>query len=114
MYRSFLARPSACNAGHVKTRLAFWLVVELLLAAAVSSASSIHRREEVRAWSAWHDNPTPETRAEVNRQRTITLWHHVAFAGVLFAGMVVVTVPVVRVVSRRRRSGIEGPAQNAG
>ena len=113
MYRSFLGRPSACNAGHVKTRLAFWLVVELLLAAAVSSASSIHRREEVRAWSAWHDNPTPETRAEVNRQRTITLWHHVAFAGILFAGMAVVTVPVVLVVSRRRSSGCQGPAQDA-
>jgi hypothetical protein len=97
----------------VKTRLPFWLVLELLLAAAVSSASSIHRREEVRAWSAWHDNPTFETRAEVDRQRTITLWHQVAFAGVLFAGMAAGTIPVVLAAARRRSSRLEGPAQNA-
>jgi hypothetical protein len=97
----------------VTTRLAFWLVVELLLAAAVSSASSIHRREEARAWIAWHDSPTPETRAEVHRQRTITLWHQVAFAGILFAGMAAVTVPVVLAVARRRGSRLGGPTQES-
>jgi hypothetical protein len=97
----------------VKTRLAIWLGVELLVASGISTASCILRRDQVRAWSAWHDNPTPQTRAELDRQKAITFWNHVAFAGVLFAVMAVATVPVVVVVSRRRISRSAGPAPSA-
>jgi hypothetical protein len=88
----------------MKTRLAIWLGVELLVASGLSTASCILRRDEVRAWRAWHDTPTPETRAELDRQHRITFRHHVVFAVVLWAGMAVVTVPIVIAVSRRRSS----------
>lgn len=85
----------------MKTRLVIWLGVELLIASGLSAGSCILRRDEVRAFGAWHDNPTAETRAELDRQRSITFRHHIGFAGVLWAGMAVITVPIVIAVSRR-------------
>ncbi len=74
-------------------------------------ASCIYRRDEVRAWRAWHDKPTLETRAELDRQKGITFRYHVLFAGVLFAGMAVVPVPVALTASRRKNSGSQHRAQ---
>ena len=89
------------SADFVKTRLAIWLGVELFVASGVSSAACILRRDEVRAWKVWHDTPTSATRAELDRQHRITFRHHVVFAVVLWAGMAVVTVPIVVAVFRR-------------
>jgi len=86
----------------MKTCLLVWLSVELTVASGISAASCILRHDEVKAFSAWHDNPTAETKVELNRQRKITNWQHVALAGVLFSGMAVVTVPLIYVVSRRK------------
>ena len=88
----------------MKTRLAIWLGVELLVASGLSAASCILRRDEVKAFGAWRDNPTAETRAELDRQRSITFRHHIGFAGVLWVGMAVITVPVVFALSRRGSS----------
>ena len=96
----------------MKTRLAIWLGVELLVAAAIGSAACIHRRDEVIAFRAWYDNPTLETRKELDRQRRITIWN-VGFAGILFAGMAILTVPMVFVVSHCKGSGFESPQQHA-
>ena len=85
----------------MKTGLAIWLAMELIIASGLSAASCLLRRDEVRAYGAWRDNPTTETRAELDRQRTITGWHHVLFAGILWAGMAAITVPVVLAISRR-------------
>ena len=101
------------TASLVKTRLIFWLSIELLLATGFSACVCILRRDERYAFRAWRDSPTPETRAALDRERAITFRHHVVLAAVLFAGMAVITIPVVRVVSRRRDSDIENDAQNA-
>jgi len=97
----------------VKTSLIVWLSLELLVAAGISSAVCILRRSEVRAFGAWHDNPTPETRAALDRERAVTFRHHVVLAGVLFCGMAAITIPLVTTFSRRRTSKIERHTQNA-
>jgi hypothetical protein len=87
----------------MKTRLILWLSIELIVVSGISAVSCILRHDEVKAFNTWHDKPSIETKAELDRQRRITRWHHVALAGVLFSGMAVVTVPVVCLVSRRQQ-----------
>jgi hypothetical protein len=84
----------------MKTRLIIWLSIELIVASGISAVSCILRHDEVKAFGTWHDNPTAATKAELDRQRKVTNWHHVAFAGVLFSAMAVVTIYFV---SRRRQ-----------
>jgi hypothetical protein len=92
---------SSC--GHVKTRLVIYLGLELLLAAVISAIPCMcTRRDEARALVAWRINPTAETKAELDRQRRITFRKHVVFAGALFAGMAVITIPVIVGLSRRK------------
>ena len=88
----------------VKTRLAIWLGVELLVASVISAGSCILRRDQVRAWRVWHDTPTPETRAELDKQHNVTARYHVVFASILWGGMATITIPIVVAVSRRKSS----------
>jgi hypothetical protein len=85
----------------MKARLAIWLSVELVIASSLSAGSCLLRRDEVRAYGAWRDNPTSATTAALDRQRKITAWQHVLFAGALWAAMATITVPVVVLISRR-------------
>ena len=97
----------------MKIRLIIWLSIELLFASGLSACVCILRRDERYAFRDWRDNPTPQTRAALDRQRAITFRHHVILAAVLFSGMALITIPVVRVVSRRSSSEIENHAQHA-
>ena len=94
----------------MKPSLLAWLLAELLLAAGVSASVCILRREERSAFRAWCDNPTAETRASFDAEQSITIRQHVVLAACLFGGMAVVTIPVVRAVSRRR--SLVGESQN--
>ena len=85
----------------MKTRLIIWLTVELVVASGISAFSCVLRRDQARAFIAWRDNPTVETKSELDRQRHITVKHHVIFAGVLFAGMAIISIPFVIMTSRR-------------
>jgi hypothetical protein len=67
------------------------LILELLVAYFVV-APSVHRREHTRAFVAWHDNPTLETRAELDRQSRINQFYSVGFSGVVFLIMAVTTL----------------------
>lgn len=96
----------------MKTRFAIWLGLELLLAAAISSCTYIERREETRAVVAWLQNPSPETKAERERQRRITTRDHVWFAAILFGGMAGVTVPVIVLRSRKPNSKVSAQSQS--
>ena len=89
----------------MKSLLVLCLTVELAVAAGLSSAACILRQDERTAYRQWRDQPTAETRAELDRQRGITRWHHVGLAGVLFAGMAGVTVPAIVFWSRRGMPG---------
>ena len=88
----------------MKISLIVWLSLELLIAAGLSSGTCILRRAEVRAFGAWRDSPTPETRASLDREREVTFRHHIVLGLVLFGGMAAITIPAVRVLSRRRSS----------
>lgn len=88
----------------VKDRLITWLSVELAVAAVLSASICVLRPEEKRAYRAWRDAPTPETRKVLDKERATTRWHQVVIGAVLFGGMALVTVPVIVAISRRRRS----------
>lgn len=97
----------------MKIRLIVWLGVELLVASGISLLTCFIRPAEVQAVRAWHDNPTVETRSELDRQRHITTLQQVLFAGVLFTGMAVISIPVVAAVSRRQNPRFESQTHRA-
>ena len=86
----------------MKRRLIIWLSLELLVASGMSASVCILRHSETRAYLAWRDHPTAETRATLDRERAITFCHHVVLGAVLFGGMGVITIPLVRAFSHRR------------
>jgi hypothetical protein len=48
------------------------LVAELVIAYLTAGGGCILRQAEVRAFAAWHEHPTPETRAEFDKQKRIS------------------------------------------
>jgi hypothetical protein len=68
----------------VKKFIAILLVAELFIAYFVLAPTCILRHDQVRAFAAWHDNPTPETKAEWDRQKRITELQSLEFSGFVF------------------------------
>jgi len=86
----------------VKTRIIILLLIELFLAPAlVWTLGGAQRRAETRAYVAWQRNPTTETRATLDMEQAETLRRRVMFSAIFFAGMAVITVPIVVAVSSR-------------
>ena len=85
----------------VKTFVAILLVAELLFAYFVLAPTCILRREQVRAYAAWQDHPTVETRAELDRQHRITQLYFLGFSAVVFAVMAGPTLLLARRWIRR-------------
>ena len=54
-----LVASSADSEGPLKTRLAVWLGVELLVAAAIGSMAHFESSAEARAFVDWYRNPIP-------------------------------------------------------
>jgi hypothetical protein len=63
------------------------LVVELFIAYFVPAPTCILRHDQVRAFAAWRDSPTPETKAEWERQKHIPELQSLGFSGVAFGVM---------------------------
>jgi hypothetical protein len=84
--------------------LVILLTVELLIAVLFGQGGFLHRRDFDRAFFAWHQNPTPESRLELDRQRHINELHRWGFSAVAFGGMAVVTLLAVYAYNRRHRS----------
>jgi hypothetical protein len=76
------------------------LAAEFVIAYLVVGSGCILRQAEVRAFAAWHDNPTPATRAEFDRQKRITEIESLTISGMLFCGMAGVTLVAARAWSR--------------
>ena len=87
----------------MKKLIIILLIVELVVAYLAAGAGCILRQAEVRAFAAWHDNPTPETRAEFDRQKRISELESLGLSGVLFSGMAGATLFVVRIWSRKHK-----------
>ena len=76
--------------------------MELVLAYGIDMGATWYRRAETNAWAVWHQNPTAENSAELQRQKRITLQYDLIFTGVLFAAMALVTLPVLRFAIKRQ------------
>ena len=77
--------------------------VELLVAILFGQGGFLHRHDFDRAFFAWHKNPTPESRLELDRQRRINELYRWGFSGVALGGMVVVTLLGSCAYNRRHR-----------
>jgi len=88
----------------MKTWLIISLVIELLISIALATAVCVYRRDQVTAYSAWHNNPTPQTQNELERQKRITGSYQIAFGTILFAVMAGTTTSLFYVYSKRRPS----------
>jgi hypothetical protein len=85
----------------MKKLLVILLIAELLIAYFVLAPTCILRHDQVRAFRAWHDNPTPETRAELERQHWITELDSIGFSAVVFGVMAAATLFAARIWKRR-------------
>lgn len=94
----------------MKTRLTVYLSLELLFAVFLGEGICILRRDETMARRAWRDNPTAESKAELDRQRAITRSHNHKLTAVLFTIMAVFTVPIIVSASRRNLAPPAKPA----
>ncbi|MBA4146674.1 MAG: hypothetical protein H0X66_01065 [Verrucomicrobia bacterium] len=87
----------------MKKLIAILLIAELLIAYFVLAPACILRRDHVRAFSAWRDNPTPATSAELARQKRITQLHSLGFSAVVFGAVAGATLFGARFWKRRSR-----------
>lgn len=86
----------------MKTRLAVYLGIELILAVVIGGGVCLLRRDEVNARRAWRDSPTVETKAELERQRGITRSQQFKLMAALFGVMALPTVMLIVRASRPR------------
>ena len=82
-------------------KLIILLVVEYVAAYFLVMAGCPIRGAEERAWGAWHDHPTPETRAELDRQHHLTELSALEVSTILFCGMAGITVFIARAWRQR-------------
>ncbi len=79
------------------------LSVELLVAILLGQCGTLHRRDFNLAFSSWYKNPTPENRAELDRQRHINVLCDLGISAVAFGSMAVVTLLAYYAVNRLSR-----------
>lgn len=78
------------------------LIAELLIAYFLSASSVCVRPHETgSAWMAWHDNPTPATQAEFDKQKRINTCWDLGFSTFFFVLMAGPTLYVSRIMNRR-------------
>jgi hypothetical protein len=85
----------------MKKLVAILLISELLIAYFILAPTCVLRQEQVRAFGAGHDHPTPASRAELDRQSRITESYRVGFSAVFFCVMAGGTLFAVRVWKQR-------------
>ena len=85
----------------MKRLIIILLVAELFIAYFVLAPACILRRDHVRAFAAWRDNPTPTTQAELDREKRITTLHSLGFSAVAFGVMAGVTLLGARIFRHR-------------
>ncbi len=93
----------------VKKSLAILLFCEFLVAVALGQAGIAHRSELDRAFAEWHTRPTTQSRAALERQKSIIQVQRWTFTGVLFAVLAVGTI----IVNRLRKGEPDGAANRS-
>ena len=79
----------------MKTRIAFLLIVELLVGVAVLSISHAHRPATARALAEWRMQPTAENRAALDQQLKIQHRANEMDKLILWLGFSAVAVPAI-------------------
>ncbi len=82
------------------------LSVELLIAVLFGQGGFLHRQDFDRAFFTWHQNPTPESKFELDRQRHINELYRWGLSAVAFGGMAIVTLLAAYTYNRRYRSAL--------
>jgi hypothetical protein len=85
-------------------KLIVLLVIEFVAAYFFVMAGCPLRMAETRAWAAWYDHPTPETRAEFDRQKHITELEALGVSTVIFCGMAGVTLLIARAWRQKHKN----------
>lgn len=81
----------------MKKVVALLLIGELFIAFLFLTPLCVLRGEQIHAFAAWHENPTPETKAELERQGRITEIYRVGLPVVAFCIMAGGTLLAARV-----------------
>lgn len=72
----------------MKKSILILLIAELGIAYfLLLSSGRLHRKEEARAFMEWHNHPTPETRADFDRQKHRAELEELGLVAILFFGM---------------------------
>jgi hypothetical protein len=87
----------------MKKLIAILLALELFIAFYVLTPSCVLRGEMIHAFVAYRQNPTLETKSELDKQSRITSLYRFGVPGVAFCGMAGVTLLVAR-FSKRKQS----------
>jgi hypothetical protein len=80
----------------MKRAVALLLIGELFTAFFFLTPSCVLRGELIHAFVAWHENPTPEAKAELNRQSVITKLYRVSLPSTAFCIMATATLLAAR------------------
>jgi hypothetical protein len=79
------------------------LTLELLIAVFFGQGGFVRRRDFDRAFFAWYQNPTPENKSELDRQRHINDLHRLGFSAVAFGGIAIATLLAAYTYNRALR-----------
>jgi hypothetical protein len=96
------------SANIMKKLLLILLSVELLVALVLGQCGTLHRHDFDQAFFSRHENPTPESQAELDRQKHINVLYDLGFSAVAFGSMAVVTWLALYEYSRRHRGSQAG------
>jgi len=80
----------------MKKVVALLLIGELFMAVFFLTPSCVLRGEQIHAFAAWHENPTPEAKAELERQTMITNLSRGSIPVAAFCIMAIATLVVAR------------------
>jgi hypothetical protein len=80
----------------MRKSLLILLAVEIAVAIAIGQVGHVDRPEMARAFVAWQQNPTPESRHAFETEKRIADLERWGFSGVVFAFLAGVTVFVYR------------------
>ena len=96
----------------MKTRIAFLLIVELLVGVAVLSISHAHRPATARALAEWRMQPTAENRAALDQQLKIQHRADEVDNLILWLGFSAFAAPVILLFPFRKTSSTARLAAN--
>jgi hypothetical protein len=95
----------------MKKVVALLLIGELFIAFFFLTPFCVLRGEQIHAFAAWHENPTPEAKAELERQTMITNLYWVGLPVTAFCIMASATLVAARLWRKKHPIHLNGGDQ---